>query len=135
MYRNRKDKVIKVIKTKNDSVSSNGCIKVILSAIFFTCIILSAIYFSGRIDLYGYEKDLEKKIPFTKHETVIYGRYDKNVISFKTNYDTELIYTFPENIPMEKIAQFTKENVGQVAEIKIENIQSAYLRVFNIKVQ
>ena len=131
MYRNRKNKTVKVAKT----VKTDRCIGIILSAIFFTCTILSAIYFGGRIDLYGYEKDLERRIPFTKHETIIYGKYDKNVVSFKTNYGTEIIYTFPGNVPQERIAQFTKENVGQIANIEIKNIQSAFLKTFNIMVQ
>ena len=99
------------------------------------CIVFIPIYFAGNIDLWGYEKDLMRKIPFTKKESIIYGRYDKNIVSFETNYGNKLIYTFPENTPMEKMAKFTKENVGQVAEIKIESVQSAYLTVFNMKVQ
>lgn len=87
------------------------------------------------MDKWGYEKDLEKKIPFSRYEQIVYGNYDKNIVRFKTNYGIELIYTFPENVPMEYIAEFTKKNVGQTAEIRIENIQSTYLKVFNIKVQ
>jgi len=131
VYRNKKNKTVKVVKT----VKTDGCIGIILFTIFFTGTILSAIYFSGRIDLYGYEKDLERRIPFTKHEQIVYGKHDKNIVRFKTNYDTELIYTFPENIPLEKIAQFMKENVGQIASIEIKNIQSAFLKTFNIMVQ
>ena len=105
-------------------------------ALFFGIgIVLASIYFSGRIDIWGYEKDLEQKIPFTKEELIVYGRYDKNVASFETNYQNKLIYTFPENTSMEKMAKFTKENVGQVAEIKIESVQDMLTNVFNIKVQ
>ncbi|MCR4334551.1 MAG: hypothetical protein NUV47_02400 [Patescibacteria group bacterium] len=99
------------------------------------CTIFVPIYFAGNIDIWGYEKDLEQKIPFTKKELIIYGRYDKNIVNFETNYGTKINYTFPENTKLEDIAKFTKENVGQDIEIKIENIQSAYLTVFNMKVQ
>ena len=99
------------------------------------CIVFIPIYFAGNIDLWGYEKDLMRKIPFTKKESIIYGRYDKNIVNIETNYGTKLNYTFPENTKLEDIAKFTKENVGQGVDIKIENIQSAYLTVFNIKVQ
>lgn len=98
-------------------------------------IVLVSIYFSGRIDIWGYEKDLEQRIPFIKEELIVCGRYDKNVVSLETNYQNKLIYTFPENTPIENIAKFTKENVGQTVEIKIDNIQDAFTRVFNIKVQ
>ena len=99
------------------------------------CIVFIPIYFAGNIDLWGYEKDLERRIPFTKKESIIYGRYDKNIVNFETNYGTKLNYTFPENTKLEDIARFTKENVGQGVDIKIENIQSAYLTVFNMEVQ
>ena len=99
------------------------------------CAIFAPVYFAGNIDIWGYEKDLERRIPFTKKESIIYGRYDKNIVNFETNYGTKLNYTFPENTKLEDIAKFTKENVGQSVDIKIENIQSAYLTVFNIKVQ
>lgn len=99
------------------------------------CIVFVPIYFAGNIDIWGYEKDLARKIPFTKEELIICGRYDKNIVSFETNYGTKLNYIFPENTELKDIAKFTKENVGQTVEIKIENIQSAYLTVFNIKVQ
>ena len=98
-------------------------------------IVSISIHFAGNVDIWGYEKDLEKRIPFTKEELIIYGMYDKNVASFETNYGNKLIYTFPENTSMEKMAKFTKENVGQVAEIKIESVQDALTNVFNIKVQ
>ena len=97
------------------------------------CLIFIPIYFSG-VNIYAYDEDLAQRIPFTKHELIIYGKYDKNVVSFETNYSTKLNYYFPENTPIENIAKLTKENVGQIVEIKIENIQSAYLNVFNIKV-
>lgn len=103
--------------------------------LFFPLIVFVPIYFAGHIDIWGYEKDLEQRVPFSKYEQIVYGGYNKNVIKFKTNYDTELIYTFPENTPQQAIVDFTKNNVGQQAEIRIENIQSAYLKVFNIKVQ
>ena len=99
------------------------------------CAIFIPIYFAGNIDLWGYEKDLIQKIPFTKKESIIFGKYDKNIVSFETNYGTKLNYTFPENTRLEDMAKFTKENVGQIVEIKIENIQSAYLNTFNMKVQ
>lgn len=99
------------------------------------CTIFIPIYFASNVDIWGYEKDLEKKIPFTKKESIIFGRYDKNIVSFETNYGTKINYDFPENTRLEDIAKFTKENVGQEVEIKIENIQSAYLTVFNMKVQ
>lgn len=99
------------------------------------CIVPIPIYFAGHIDVWEYEKDLERRIPFSKYEQIVYGNYDKNIVKFKTNHGTELIYTFPENMPQQTIADFTKNNVGQTAEIRIENMQSAYLKVFNIKVQ
>ena len=99
------------------------------------CIVFIPIYFAGNIDLWGYDKDLMQKIPFTKKELIISGKYDKNIVSFETNYGTKLNYYFSENTKLEDIAKFTKENVGQDVDIKIENIQSAYLTVFNIKVQ
>ena len=108
----------------------------LIFALFFGIgIVLISIYFAGRIDIWGYEKDLEQRIPFIKEELIVSGRYDKNVVSFETNYGNKLIYTFPENMSMEYISNFTKENVGQMTEIRIEDIQSAYLNVFNIKVQ
>lgn len=100
-----------------------------------TVILLISIYFVGNIDLLSYEKDLIKKIPFTKHELIISGKYDRNIVGLETNYGTRINYYFPENTPIENIAKFTKENVGQTIEIKIEDIQSSYLNVFNIKVQ
>ena len=99
------------------------------------CIVFIPIYFAGNIDLWGYEKDLERRIPFTKKESIIYGRYDKNIVNFETNYGTKLNYTFPENTKLEDIAKFTKENVGQIAEIRVDNIQGAFAKVFNIRVQ
>lgn len=107
----------------------------ILAPFFVIVIVLISLYFSGQIDAWCYEKDLERRIPFTKKELIVYGRYDRNVVSFDTNYGTKINYYFPENTPIESIAKFTKENVGQTVEIKIEDIQSAYLNVFNIKVQ
>lgn len=98
------------------------------------CVIFIPIYFSG-VNVYAYDEDLAQQIPFTKHELIVYGKYNKNVVNFETNYSTKLNYVFPENTLIEDIAKFTKENVGQIVEIKIENIQSAYLNVFNIKVQ
>lgn len=98
-------------------------------------VVLISIYFSGQIDIWGYEKDLAQRIPFTKEETIICGRYDKNIVSFETNYQNKLIYTFPENTPIENIAKFTKENVGKITEIRIDNIQAALTNVFNVKVQ
>lgn len=97
------------------------------------CIVSIPIYFGGSIDIWSYEKDLAQRIPFTKEEIIICGRYDKNIVSFETNYQNKLIYTFPENISMEHVAKFTKESVGQTVEIRIDNIQDALAKVFNIK--
>lgn len=110
-------------------------LELVFALFLIISIVLFFIYFSGQIDIYGYEKDLEQRIPFTKKELIVYGRYDKNVINFETNYGNKLIYTFPENVSMEYIAKFTKENVGQMAELRIENVQAAFANVFNIKVQ
>ena len=99
------------------------------------CSVFILIYSAGHIDVWSYDKDLEQRIPFIKKELIIYGKYDKNIVMFETNYGTKFNYTFPENTPLENIAKFTKENVGQTVDIKIENIQSAYSNMFNIKVQ
>ena len=118
---------------KKTSITKN--IGIFIGVCFTIILVLARIYFSGRVDIWGYEKDLEQRIPFVKEELIVYGRYDKNVISFDTNYGNKLIYTFPENTPIENIAKFTKENVGQIAEIRVNNIQDAFTKVFNIKVQ
>lgn len=57
------------------------------------------------------------------------------MVSFETNYGTKLNYIFPENTPIEGIAKFTKENVGQITEIRVDNIQAAITKIFNMKVQ
>lgn len=71
-------------------------------------VLISIVYFSGRIDIWSYDKDLEQRIPFTKEELIICGKYDKNVVSFETNYGTKLNYIFPENTELKDIAKFTK---------------------------
>lgn len=116
---------------QNDRIFTVGNVVLFL---IINCVIFLPIYFT-RVNIYAYDEDLTQRIPFVKHELIVYGKYDKNVVGFETNYSTKLNYVFPENTLMEDIAKFTKENVGQIVDIKIENIQSAYLNVFNIKVQ
>ena len=123
---------------KGENIQQNSRIVTIGNAIIIFigihCAIFLPIYFSG-INIYAYDEDLVQRIPFIKKELIVYGKYDKNIVNFETNYSTKLNYVFPENTPIEDIAKFTKENVGQITEIRIENIQSAYLNTFNIKVQ
>lgn len=130
MFPKIKENIIR--KTSNSKIFTIGNAAIIF---IINCAIFISIYFSSRIDIWSYEKDLERKIPFTKEELIVCGRYDKRIVCFETNYQNKLIYTFPENVSMEYVAKFTKENVGQTVEIRIDNMQAAFTKVFNMKVQ